>query len=104
MAKSDLEAQFLFQIKAYGLPTPEQEVRFHPTRRWRFDFCYPEELLAIEIHGGVGTQGRHTRGSGFTKDCEKYTAAALLGWRILHFTGSQVGTGEAVGKLEEALV
>ena len=93
----------MFQVKAYGLPTPEQELRFHPTRRWRFDFAYPEELLAIEIHGGVWSGGRHVRGAGFTKDCEKYTAAALLGWRILHFTGSQVGTGEAVGKLEEAL-
>lgn len=103
MSKSDLEAQFMFQIRACGLPIPEREVRFHKKRRWRFDFAYPDKLLAIEIHGGVFSQGRHTRGTGFTKDCEKYTEAAILGWRILHFTGAQVGTGEAVGKLEEAI-
>ena len=103
MSKSDLEAQFLFQVRACGLATPEREFRFHPTRRWRFDMAYPDHLLAVEIHGGVWSQGRHTRGGGFTKDCEKYTAAAILGWRILHFTGSQVSTGEAVGKLEKAI-
>ncbi len=103
MSKSDLEAQFMFQIRACGLSIPEREVRFHPKQKWRFDFAYPEKLLAIEIHGGVWSKGRHVRGSGFTKDCEKYTAAAILGWRILHFTGAHVSTGYAVGKLEEAL-
>ena len=62
MSKSDLEAQFLFQIRACGLSIPEREVRFHKTRRWRFDFAYPEKLLAIEIHGGVWSKGRHGRG------------------------------------------
>lgn len=103
MSKSDLEAQLVFQIRAYGLPQPEREHRFHKTRRWRFDFAYPDRLLAIEVHGGVWTQGRHSRGAGFTKDCEKYTAAAILGWRILHFTGAHVSTGFAVAMLEEAL-
>ena len=102
MSKSDVEAQFLFQIRALELPMPEREYRFHPVRKWRFDFAYPDRMLAIEIHGGVWTQGRHTRGSGFTKDCEKYTEAAILGWRILHFTSTHVETGDAVGKLERA--
>ena len=103
MSKSDLEAQFVFQIRAYGLSIPEREHRFHPTRRWRFDFAYPDKMLAIEIHGGVFSGGRHTRGAGFTKDCEKYTEAAILGWRILHFTGEHVTTGYGVGRLEEAI-
>ena len=103
MSKSDIEAQFMFQIRAYGLPTPEREVMFHPSRKWRFDFCYPQMKLAIEIAGGVWSGGRHVRGAGFTKDCEKYTEAAILGWRILHFTSAQVEIGEAVGKLERAL-
>lgn len=85
------------------MPIPEREFRFHETRRWRFDMAYPEKLLAIEVHGGVWSGGRHVRGTGFTKDCEKYTAAAILGWRILHFTGAQVEAGEAVGKLEEII-
>ena len=90
MSKSDIEAQFMFQIRAYGLPTPEREVMF--TRKWMFDFCYPNRLLAIEVHD-----------RGFDADCEKYTEAAILGWKILHFTSTHVSTGYAVGKLEEAL-
>ena len=103
MSKSDIEAQFMFQIRAYGLPAPEREFRFHPTRKWRFDFAYLDRMIAVEILGAVWTQGRHTRGGGFTKDCEKYTEAAILGWRILHFTSAQVEIGDAVGKLERAL-
>ena len=103
MSKSDLEAQFLFQIRACGLPTPEREVRFHKKRKWLFDFAYPGMMLAVEIHGGVFSGGRHVRGVGFTKDCEKYSGAAILGWRVLHFTSAHVSIGYAVGKLEEAL-
>jgi hypothetical protein len=103
VSKSELEAALLFQIKVIGLPPPEQEFRFHPVRRWRFDGAYPDKLLAYEIHGGVWTGGRHVRGNGFTKDCEKYTEAAKLGWRILHFTAKHVNSGEAVGAIEEAL-
>lgn len=39
--------------------------------------------------------GRHTRGSGFVKDMEKYNAAGLLGWRVFRFTPKQLKTGEA---------
>ncbi|HAT10302.1 MAG TPA: hypothetical protein DCS97_06855, partial [Planctomycetes bacterium] len=28
------------------------EHRFHPTRKWRFDFARPDIHLAIEIDGG----------------------------------------------------
>lgn len=103
MSKSEVEEQLLFQMKAVGLPEPEREYRFHDTRRWRFDFAYPEDKLAIEVHGGIWVRGRHTRGSGFTKDSEKYTEAALLGWRILHFPTSTVNSGEALSKIEKAL-
>ena len=69
--------------KAAGLPAPVAEHRFHPTRRWRFDWAFLDRLVALEVEGGVWQQGRHTRGSGFVKDIEKYNAAAALGWRII---------------------
>lgn len=68
------------------LPRPVSELRFAPPRRWRFDFAFPEQGLAVEIEGAIWTQGRHTRGTGFTKDCEKYNAGVLAGWRVLRFT------------------
>ncbi|MCG6308971.1 endonuclease domain-containing protein [Vibrio alginolyticus] len=100
---SALEKTLLFQIKAMGLALPEKEYRFHETRRWRFDFAYPEQQLAVEVEGGTWAGGRHTRGSGYEKDCEKYNAAALRGWSVLRFTGSMIKSGKAVETLKEAL-
>lgn len=82
-ALSDLEDRFAFQIKALKLPAANREYRFHDKRKWRFDFAWPEHKVAVEIEGGVWTGGRHTRGSGFVADIEKYNAAALLGWKVL---------------------
>ena len=81
--------------KALGLPVPEAEYRFHPTRRWRFDYSFPANMLAIEIEGGAFSRGRHTRGSGFVADMEKYNEGAVMGWRILRFTPDQVKRGMA---------
>ncbi|MCA2455812.1 MULTISPECIES: endonuclease domain-containing protein [Vibrio] len=100
---SALERLFLFQIKSMGLALPEKEYRFHETRRWRFDFAYPEQQLAVEVEGGTWAGGRHTRGSGYEKDCEKYNEAALRGWSVLRFTGSMIKSGKAVETLKEAL-
>lgn len=63
-----------------------KEFRFHPTRRWRFDYAFPELKIAVEVEGGVWRQGRHTRGSGFVKDMEKYNTAAVLGWTLIRVT------------------
>ncbi len=64
----------------------EREVVFHPTRGWAFDFAWGVHKVAVEVEGGAFSGGRHTRGAGFTEDCEKYNAAALYGWRLLRFT------------------
>ena len=82
---SILEREFLFRIKAAGLPMPEQEYKFHPTRKYRFDFAWPHKKIAAECEGAVWSVGRHTRGSGFIADCQKYNAAALLGWTVLRY-------------------
>lgn len=64
------------------------EYRFHPVRRWRFDFANPEFKIAIEYEGGVWRRGRHIRPVGFINDCDKYNAAALHGWTVLRYTTS----------------
>lgn len=93
---SALEAMFLLQIRALHLMAPEREYRFHPKRRWRLDFAWPTQMLAVEVEGGVWSGGRHTTGVGFTLDCEKYAEAMCLGWRVLRVTGSQVQNGQAI--------
>ena len=63
-----------------------REHRFHPTRKWRFDYALPELKIAIEVEGGVWQQGRHNRASGFLKDMEKYNPATSLRWTLLRIT------------------
>jgi hypothetical protein len=77
---------FVRALKVRGLPRPEREWKFDAKRRWRFDFAWPERMVALEVEGGVWTGGRHTRGAGFVKDIEKYNRAAVLGWRLLRVT------------------
>ena len=81
------------------MPEPLAEFRFHPERRWRFDFAWPAEQLAIEVEGGTYTRGRHNRPVGFAQDCEKYNSAALLGWRVLRYTGAMIRSGKALEDL-----
>lgn len=76
------------------LGKPEREFRFHPTRKWRFDFAYPAKKIAVEIEGGIWSGGAHTRGKHFESDCEKYNTATLLGWRVFRFSGGMVERGE----------
>src|SRR3546814_3330096 len=85
-----LEAKFQMDVKAMKLPAPKAEHVFHPDRRWRFDFAWIDRKLAVEIEGGVLSRGRHVRPKGFQNDCEKYNAAANLGWTVLRFTGADV--------------
>jgi len=69
----------------YGLDCVK-EFRFHPKRMWRFDYAFPEHKIALEVEGGVYTQGRHTRPLGFLGDIEKYNTATLMGWRVFRCT------------------
>ncbi|MBU2061919.1 MAG: hypothetical protein KKH44_08765 [Bacteroidetes bacterium] len=89
---------FLQLLKKEKLPLPEVEYRFCG-RRWRFDYAYPDRKIAIEQEGAVWVSGRHTRGSGFVKDMEKYNQAAILGWRLLRYTPEQI-LGQAVDDLK----
>lgn len=77
-----------------GLPPYVTEHRFHPTRRWRFDYAWPEIKLAVEVHGGTYSNGRHTRGGGFIVDREKMNEAAIYGWTVLEVTAAHVRSGQ----------
>lgn len=88
---------------AKGLTEPLTEVRFHPERKWRWDFAWPEKKLAVECNGGIWVKGAHGRGTGITRDYEKWSAAAALGWRIIHVTPSQLNSPKTFDLIKEAL-
>jgi very-short-patch-repair endonuclease len=100
---SALEELLEQHIRLTGLPSPTREYRFHPRRRWRFDFAWPRYKVAVEVDGGIYSRGRHVRGSGFERDAEKRNAAVLAGWRVLHFTPRLVKSGAAVQAIESLM-
>lgn len=73
-----------------------REYRFHPTRKWRFDYAFPSIRIAIEIDGGIWINGRHNRASGYLGDMDKFNAAATLGWVVLKFTPQEQYTAKAL--------
>ena len=100
---SELEETLAMHMRAVGIPDPVREYKFDPKRRWRADFAWPELMLLVEVEGGHWTGGRHTRGSGFDKDAEKYNEAALFGWRVLRVTSTHIKSGEALAWIVRAL-
>lgn len=81
-------------------PRLDTEVRFHTQRKWRADYCHLATRTIIELEGGVYSKGRHTRGKGFVADCEKYNAAAALGYTVFRLATGMV-TPKHVGQIIE---
>ena len=81
----------------------EREYKFHPKRKWRFDyFIYAKFGMvgrgcgpAVEIEGGIYSRGRHVRGKGYENDLEKYREAAALGYKVYRFSTQEVLNGTA---------
>lgn len=86
----------------------ETQYRFHPVRKWRFDFVLLEYKIAIEYNGGQWTGGRHIRGAGYAKDLEKVNAAQMLGYIVLQYTTdifskNGKGTNQIIGDIKEII-
>lgn len=80
-----------------------KEYRFHPTRRWRFDYAMVRLSIAVEVEGGIWIQGRHARPMGMQKDMEKYNMAASLGWCVLRTTPKGLMSQEFINLLSETI-
>lgn len=128
MESSKLEDKLLEKILESGLETPEREYRFHPTRKFRFDFAWPTSKIAVEVEGGLRTQrvkchkcgvlvmqrtkagrftpvfagGRHNSAAGFENDAEKYNLAGNLGWLIVRVTRKMIVGGDAMMYIQGA--
>ena len=86
-----------------GIAKPVSEYRFRPDRRWRFDYAWLEERVALEVQSGIWSQGRHTRGAALLQEWEKLNAAAALGWRILYCQPSDLLKPETIEAIRKAL-
>lgn len=113
MSNSALEAELAFQIRAYKLPVPHREFHFAAMhvgtgrgirnrlraaglKDWRFDFAWPDLMLAVEVEGVTPEGGGHQKIAGFLGDIEKYHHAQRLGWTIYRTSGPLIKSGDAV--------
>jgi very-short-patch-repair endonuclease len=114
---STAETLLAVQLDQAGIPF-EKEYRFAPPRRWRADFLVlavapldphrivdwaKNPVILVEIDGGAFIAGRHSRGTGVEADCEKQSAAAILGYRVIRLTPKQVEDGRGLSWIRQAL-
>lgn len=64
----------------------KEELKFHPERKWRFDFAIPALNVAIEYEGLTFEKSGHTTSDAYTKNTEKYNAATAMGWKVFRYT------------------
>jgi len=103
---SPVKIAFMQEITRRYKTNVVTEYKFHPKRKWSIDFYLPDYGLAIELEGGIFTQGRHTRGSGFLGDIEKYneiTASGLSLIRVTYSTLNKNATFDLIGRCIEVL-
>lgn len=83
----------LWGIKAGGLPEPEPEYFFAKDhgRDYRFDFAWPDRMLALECDGEV-----HRIKSRFRSDMVKFRWAEVLGWHVVHCRPVDLLVGDAL--------
>lgn len=68
------------------IPEYVEELKFHPVRKFRFDWAIPSLKIGIEYEGVISKKSRHTTINGYTTDCVKYNLATTHGWKILRYT------------------
>ena len=98
--QKDLSVDFKVFLKMFGKESNEgfvQEYRFHPIRKWRFDFAWPNNMVAVECDGIIwkACGGRHNTDA----DREKINTAVSLGWSVLRFSGNQIKS-DPIGCIE----
>ena len=106
-------AYIKMELENWGLPDYDQGARFHPVRKWEFDFAWYEYKIALEYEGAPGKnvskKGKVSQGSGhinyygrYTKDCEKYNCAQILGWIVIRATRPLLESGAVFEDLKAA--
>jgi hypothetical protein len=91
------------------LPEPVPEFKFHPTRKWKFDWAFPDLWLAVEQEGivypkhGGHLEGRHVSVRGFKADIENYAEAARLGWTVIRQLPEDVRSGRTADLIADRI-
>lgn len=111
-----IPAGVLTAVLAAGFERPKPEHVFHESRKWRFDWAWIPERVALEREGGDFRQvtcecgrtrtvfvSRHHSRDGLAVDAEKYGEAAIRGWIVIRATPEMLKSGLATRLLLAAL-
>lgn len=108
------QVPFNLACPAYKIPPPIAEFRFSASRKWMFDWCWPERMLALEVEGGIYGRGKpcpvckrkppgaHSSIQRLLSDMEKYNEAAILGWKVIRCQPEDLATGAVFALLKRA--
>lgn len=70
-----------------------QEFEFDDERKWRWDYCWPDQKVAVEVDGfGYGHQAQQS----IARNNEKRNAAVSVGWRVFVFDSRTLGSRQGV--------
>ena len=102
---SELPPALVAVLNEQRIPLPVPEFRFCLSRKWRFDYAWPNLVFPVyvEVDGGLFIGGRHNRGAALLKDYEKRNTASAMGWRGLWTTPDKLLTYEFLSVLKRAL-
>jgi very-short-patch-repair endonuclease len=92
-----VDAVLVHLLAEQGLPSPVREHQFDEKRKYRFDYAFLDQKIALEVEGGRWRpHGAHNTGSAIARDCAKYNEAQLQGWMVLRVFPETLHTEETV--------
>jgi very-short-patch-repair endonuclease len=82
------EFAYILRVGDQEIPDPEREFVFASPRKFRFDFAWPQQRVALEVDGGrwQPNGGRHASDT----DKEKQNIACARGWRVMHVSPAMI--------------
>lgn len=108
--KGELEEYLAYTVLSLGLDwTLVKEHRFHPERRWRFDFAFlradgSPAYIAVEFDGIMYRTVGHNSLAGILRDSEKINHAQALGWAVYRANAKNVKDGTFFALIDNVLI
>lgn len=73
-------------IRTFGFNV-EAEFKFSPNRKFKADWMVSDgKKMCLVEYEGIKGKSRHTSIGGYSKDCEKYNLAQILGFAVFRYT------------------
>jgi len=98
---------FFAKLKAADIPLPQYEYLFtHEIglkTMHRADYAWPEFNVALEVEGGIWSNGGHVRGSGKTRDIAKMNLYARAGYRVIYCVPKTLCSKETIQTIKDVL-